>query len=226
MPEWDALNTFDWIILAILTLSIFSGVWRGFSSELFGLVGLVAAFFITSYMGKLLDGPMASFLPDNAMGHMFGRAIVFLGCILVINIMVHVAAAALREVLSRAVDHSLGLLFGFLRGALIILLPYLLVNLYIDPKVYPDWLTESHSYPFLNGGAHILRQLMPAGEIDDRKRADFSEVIKPKKEPKKLLDQDDDGDQENLKKGGKNKDSTGNSMWKDVIENLKEVIPN
>lgn len=220
MPDLNALNSFDWIILTILVWSIFNGVWKGFSHELFGLIGLVAAFFITIHGGQLLDGPMATMLPDNALGHMFGRAFVFLACIIIINILAAIAAAALRAVLSRAVDHSIGLIFGFARGAIIVLLPFLLVNLYIDPKVYPDWLVESRSYPFLNGGAHLMRGIIPESEIRDHERTDFSEMEKATKEQEVQLK----GVDAHKKKNSKDEEKGGNEKWQDAIQALKETL--
>ena len=226
MPDFDVLNTFDWIIFGVMLISIITGVWRGFSNELFGLIGLIASFVITSFAGKILDGPMSAMLPDNAMGHMFGRAIVFLACLLVINLAASLAASSLRAALSRPVDHSIGLLFGFLRGALTVMLPFLLVNLYIDPKVYPDWLTEAHSYPFLENGAHLLRQVLPKDEIRDGERTDFGELKKAAEEEQKQLDDANDAAHKKAEKGKKKvEDSTGNSKWKDIFMTLKEVFP-
>jgi membrane protein required for colicin V production len=203
---------------------VLSGAWFGFSNEFFGLLGLIAAFVITSFAGHMMDGPMATMLPDNAMGHMFGRAIVFLACILVINIAATAAASALRTVISSPVDHSMGVIFGFMRGALIILLPFLLVNLYIDPKVYPDWLVESHSYPYLEAGARQLRHVLPDSEINDRKRTDFAPLTKAAKAAR-----EQEKNLQNMarakEKESDDEDSTGNSKWKDVIEALKETFP-
>ncbi len=225
MPDFNVLNTFDWVVFGVVVISIITGVWRGFSNELFGLIGLVASFFVTSFAGKLLDGPMSAMLPDNAMGHMFGRAIVFLACMWVISLAASLAASSLRTALSRPVDHSIGLLFGFLRGALTVMLPFLLVNLYIDPKVYPDWLTEAHSYPFLENGAHMMRQILPKDEIQDSERSDFGELKKAAEEQQKQLDDATDSAKKKVE-GGKKKaeDSTGNSKWKDIFTTLKEVF--
>jgi len=222
MPDWNALNSLDWIILGLLLWSVGWAAFRGFSSELFGILGLIAAFFITIYTGHLLDGPLAGMLPDNAIARMVSRAIIFLVCIIVINLIASLAAAALRALISRLVDHSLGLLFGFLRGAIIILMPFLLVNLYIDPKVYPDWLTQAHAYPFLQHGAHLLREVLPASQIHDKERTDFSAM-------KKVTAENDDGTKlkdkkPNKDKSQKSKDSAGNPTVKDLIKIFQELF--
>jgi len=222
MPDWNALNSLDWIILGLMLWSVGWAAFRGFSSELFGILGLIAAFFITIYTGHLLDGPLAGMLPDNAVARMVSRAIIFLVCIIVINIIASLGAAALRALLSRLVDHSLGLLFGFLRGALIVLLPFLLVNLYIDPKVYPDWLTQAHAYPFLQHGAHVLREVLPPSQIHDKERTNFSKFKKADRENDNTDKSDDK--KPNKDKTRKSKDSAGNPTVKDLIKVFQELF--
>ncbi len=186
MPDFSALNNLDWIILFIMLWSIGWAAWHGFSREFFSLLGLMAAFIVTVHGGGALDGAMDSMLPDNGVARMVSRLIVFLMCIIVINMVAGFGARALRKLLSRPVDISLGLLFGFIRASLLILLPYLLVNLHIDPKVYPDWLTQAQSYRFLQGGADILRNLMPESQIRDSERTDLKPMEKMVEEENKL----------------------------------------
>lgn len=222
MPDTHALNSLDCIVLGIIIWSVGWAAWRGFSHEIFSILGLIAAFIITSFTGHMLDGPLAGMLPDNAMARMFSRAIIFLGCIIVINIIAGLGAKSLRAILSRIVDHSMGLLFGFIRAALLVILPFLLVNLYIDPKVYPDWLTESHSYPFMQGGAHLLRQFIPESQIHDDERTDFGAIKKASADKEKLDDAINGIKPEKTDK--KSKDSTGNFDVKELITTFKELM--
>ncbi len=220
MPDWNTLHTLDWIILALLAWSVGWAAWRGFSREIFSILGLIAAFIITAHTGHLLDGPLHDLLPDHGVARIFSRAIIFLGCIIIINLIAIIGATALRALLSRPIDHSLGFLFGFLRGALIVLLPYLLVNLYIDPKIYPDWLTQSHAYPFLQDGAQALRKFIPPSQIHDDQRTDFGALKKAAQKKDELAEPA----QEKKDKSKKDKDSAGNPSVKELIKAVKEAI--
>ena len=227
MPDWNTLNTLDWIILGIVLWSVGWAALRGFSREIFSILGLIAAFIITGFAGHLLDGPLADMLPDNALARMFSRLIVFLGCIIVINIISIIGAKSLRALLSTTLDHSLGLLFGFIRAALLVVLPFLLVNLYVNPKVYPDWLTEAHSYPFLQEGAQLCRRFMPASQIHDDQRTDFTTLKKATEEQvnaKVLLEEKKAAESASENKKKETKDSSGILKLKDLIKMLKELI--
>jgi len=220
MPDLSTLNTFDWAILCLMAWSIGWAAYRGFSNEIFGLLGLIAAFVVTIFTGHLLDNLIASMVPDNALARMFSRAILFLGIMLVINIIAAIGARALRALLSRILDHSLGLL--------IILLPFLLVNLYIDPKVYPDWLTHARSYPFLEGGAHLLRQVLPQEQIHDDERSNLKSLDTSSEDQaviKNAADGDDGNSAQNPgKKSNKNQKGPGHMTVKDLFKILKEIF--
>ncbi len=238
MPDTTALNNLDYIILFIMLWSVIWAAWNGFSKELFSLLGLIAAFIITIYGGDALNGMMDSMLPDNAIARMTSKLIVFLLCIIVLNKIAGLGAGALRKLLSRPVDASLGLLFGFFRASLLILLPYLLVNLHIDPKIYPDWLTQARSFQFLEGGANLLRQVMPDTAIRDEARTDLKPMEKMIEEEGKLdqvLEQTGNTKQDLEKKEQKTpdseeetrtktEDSSGISKMKDLFKVLKESM--
>lgn len=238
MPDFNTLNNLDWIILFIMLWSIGWAAWNGFSKELFSLLGLIAAFIITIYGGDALNGMMDSMLPDNAIARMCSKLIVFLLCIIILNKIAGLGAGALRKLLSRPVDVSLGLLFGFIRASLLILLPYLLVNLHIDPKIYPDWLTKAHSYQFLEGGANMLRQVMPDHVIRDNARTDLKPMEKLIEEEGKLgqvmeetgntkqdLEQKEQQTPDSEEKTeAKDKDSSGISKMKELFKALRESM--
>lgn len=238
MPDLNTLNNLDWIILFIMLWSVGWAGWNGFSKEVFSLLGLIAAFIITVFGGDALNGMMDSMLPDNAVARMVSKLIVFLLCIIILNKIAGIGAGALRKMLSRPVDVSLGILFGFIRASLLVLLPYLLVNLHIDPKIYPDWLTQARSYQFLEGGANLLRQVMPDHAIRDDARTDLKPMEKLMDEEGKLdevLDETDNSKQDLEKKEGetpdseektnqKDKDSAGISKAKELFKVLRESM--
>jgi len=225
MPHFAALNTFDCLILGLMLWSVGWAAYRGFSNEFFGLLGLAVAFFATAYLGPKFDTLLAGMLPDNALARFFSRALFFLLCIMIVSVIAGLAAKALRMGLSRPVDHSLGLLFGFVRAALIVLLPFLLVDLHIDPKVYPDWLTHSKSYPFLTGGAHLLRKVLPASEIRDNERTDLKSVTDADTDPlQKTMDDTNAKTDEKSDKNKKDPKTTGNHKLRDLLNAVKDIF--
>ena len=229
MPDLSALNTLDSIVLGLMVWSIGWAAWRGFSQEIFSLIGLAVAIFIAFNLGEILDGPMAGMIPDQGIARMISRALILLGVLILLNIVTRAGARALRDMLSRVVDHSLGLLFGFIRGALIVCVPYLFVNLYIDPSIYPKFLTEAQSFRFLEGGANILRATLPASQIRDDERSDLKSLDQAVEEQTNIQGALDgmngkSNDEKTDKNNENEKESSGNFSLKELTQGLKEAI--
>jgi membrane protein required for colicin V production len=62
-----------------------------------------------------------------------------------------------------AVDRSLGLVFGLLRGVVLVCLGYLALSWALPPdeRQQPAWMTHARTLPFLETGADRLRALVP-----------------------------------------------------------------
>lgn len=58
------LTAFDYAVLAVIALSALRGAWRGFVSEIFGLIGWIAAIVIAGrYVGLVVP-----YIPANWPG--------------------------------------------------------------------------------------------------------------------------------------------------------------
>jgi membrane protein required for colicin V production len=59
------------------------------------------------------------------------------------------------------IDRTLGFIFGLLRGAFIVSLAYLLLDVSVQKNDRPVWLREAKSEPYLQQGADMLRNVLP-----------------------------------------------------------------
>ncbi len=59
------------------------------------------------------------------------------------------------------IDRTLGLVFGVVRGAILVSLAYLVLDISLPPTGRPGWLQDARTQPFLAQGADLLRGLMP-----------------------------------------------------------------
>jgi membrane protein required for colicin V production len=61
-----------------------------------------------------------------------------------------------------AIDRTLGFIFGLARGAFIVCLAYLLLDISLPQQNdRPSWIREAKSAPYLHQGAEVLRGFMP-----------------------------------------------------------------
>jgi membrane protein required for colicin V production len=154
------LTAFDYGALAIILLSALQGAWRGLLAELFALIGWIAAFLVASHYA----GQLAAHLPADLPG---GELTQLLLAFVIIVIGVMVGAGIMGVLLGRLteliglkpVDRSLGVLFGLVRGVLLVLLVVVLAGLTNLPR-YPFW-QNALLRPYAEQGVQILKPLLP-----------------------------------------------------------------
>lgn len=156
------LTVFDYAVLLVMGLSALRGAWRGFVAEIFGLIGWLAAFLIACrYVGHVLP-----YIPGNWPGGALTQWLIAFALIVIGVVLVAGVATALLSRLAQAtglggVDRSLGLLFGLVRGVLLVLLLVALAGLTDLPK--QDFWRNALLRPYAEQGVHELKPLLPAG---------------------------------------------------------------
>lgn len=111
----------DAVLLAVLVISVIVGAIRGFVFELLSLVGWVAAWFAAQWFSP----QVAPYIPIGASGSALNLAVAFAAVFVGALIVWAIAARLIRLVLHATplsfVDRSLGVVFGLLRGVVLLL---------------------------------------------------------------------------------------------------------
>ena len=153
------LGWVDWLLLAVLVLSIAVGLWRGLVFELLSLVGWVAA-----YIAAQAFAPMAAeHLPIGTPGGALNQAAAFaLGFVLAL--MIWMLASRLLRLLIHAtplqlIDRVLGAGFGLLRGAVLLLAVATVVT--ITPAAREPAWQHSQGAAWLAVALQGLKPMLP-----------------------------------------------------------------
>ena len=134
------MTTFDVVCLLILFISTLWGLWRGFLSELFGLIGWILGILGAMYAGVKV-GTMLPIEP-GPMRNMAGAALVFFATIFAVAIVRICFKSVLKKIGLGAFDHILGMLFGILRGSAIIVFAVLIMRFTNLPE--QEWWNKSN----------------------------------------------------------------------------------
>lgn len=141
------MNLADGVILAVVGVSCFFSLWRGFVSEAISLITWVAAFIVA----KLFSVPFTVLLepyletPSLRIGVSFVALFVLT---LVIGALIARIMSLLVDMTGlSATDRILGLGFGFARGVLICVVLAFLLGM--TPVVQDLWWQESMLIPHL-----------------------------------------------------------------------------
>lgn len=169
------MTALDIMVLLLVGWNAVRGISRGFTFEVLALIGWLLA--IVSV--RLFHAPVSDALA-GAVGTPGGAAVLAFAITFGVPFIAgKLIARSLGGRMKRSAlgptDRILGLGFGALKGLIIAAFAFLLVTLLYD-VIYtraaprPDWMTESRTYPLLDGSARALSDL-----IDRRRNAGAEE---------------------------------------------------
>lgn len=155
------MNFFDYILIGIVGLSVVLSLWRGFVREIISIIGLVAAFFAASRASGYAGDFLGEWITNGTVADIAGFALVFVLIMLIVGI----TGAIIRKLVDMAdltaTDRTLGVVFGALRGLLLIALCFLIFTSYAKPDY--KWMKESLLTPYAIKGGDMLGGIIPEG---------------------------------------------------------------
>lgn len=148
------MTAVDWIALAVLIASLVTGLVRGFVREAFSLAAWVAAFIAARSLSK----PLAHWIPgigQEGLRQAAAAVIVFL----LVLVLAHLLALLLGQLLKAAglggLNHFLGLFFGAVRAAIILVLLTLVAGLTALPRT-AAWQSSLVARPMVKASQYVI----------------------------------------------------------------------
>jgi membrane protein required for colicin V production len=156
----DHLTAVDWLVIAVLGLSLVFGAWRGLAREAIALLSWIVAFWLSQHYAAW----MSQWLPMSGSSQMLryvaGFVVVFVLSLMAMSLL----AWALQKMLSAVglgpLDRLLGVFFGLLRGWVILMVITLIVNL-TPLREIQAW-QQARTVPWLNWSLSLLKPVLPA----------------------------------------------------------------
>ena len=149
MIDLSSLNGVDWFIIVVLSVSTVLSLWRGFVREALSLLGWVAAFVVAHLFVDQLAAQLATLIANITGRYIAAYAILFVGTLVLFNLIVHLAVKLVRVTGLSVLDRVLGTVFGFARGVIIVLVLAYVVQQLVPPDEQA-WLHQSVLMPHLN----------------------------------------------------------------------------
>jgi membrane protein required for colicin V production len=115
------MNGLDWLIAGILVLSVVHAAAQGFVFELFSLAGTVFGYLLAAWEYPVAARYLAPYVKSDVVAGGAGFLLIFVTVVILAGIAGRIARWATRSVGMRWFDRLLGGAFGFLRGALVVM---------------------------------------------------------------------------------------------------------
>jgi membrane protein required for colicin V production len=152
------MTWFDYAVLAIVGLSVLFSVIHGFVRELLALASWVVAFLAAQFF--VTDAaPFLPFVTSPSLRLLVAFCVVFVAVLVAMSLLAIVLSGLVKKAGLGAADRLLGAIFGFMRGAAIVMLVVLMAGLTSLPK-QPAWQHAILSPP-LETLANMIKVWLP-----------------------------------------------------------------
>jgi membrane protein required for colicin V production len=141
------MNGADYLIVGVLAFSSLLGLFRGFLREAIGVIAWLGGLWLAWRYAPLVEPFLGGAVSDPPVSTWAARAIIVIAVVIVGWLVASVLAYLLRHSsLSIMVDRLLGLLFGFVRGAVVVAAVVMLAQ-FVQLNEMP-WWKKSKLLPF------------------------------------------------------------------------------
>ncbi|MCF7805359.1 MAG: CvpA family protein [Candidatus Marinimicrobia bacterium] len=148
------MHYFDIITLAVLGFLGFMGFRRGLVTELFKLVGIVAAILAAIQFGDAGTAVLGARLEaDQSTLAVMSYVLIFFVTLIIVRVAAIIIKGIMQFAMMNWLDRSGGALFGALKGAVILSGVLWAITILPMDKFTNDIEAKSKSYPYLKGFA-------------------------------------------------------------------------
>lgn len=163
-----AMPWFDIAVLLVLGLSGLLAALRGFVRETLAIAAWVGAA-VAGLFGYPLLAPqlvgLGGLIEPGLVANGLAGGAIFLVSLIVLSLIAGSLGDLVQGSRLGAIDRTLGLAFGLVRGAAILCFAYIAAAWLAPPDRWPDWAANARTRPALEaGGRWIVRQL-PEGVL-------------------------------------------------------------
>lgn len=155
----DALVWVDWVLLAVLVVSVVVGLLRGFTFELMSLAGWVVAYFAAQWALPYVAPQIPVGTSGSALNLGASFAICFFVVLIVWSLLTKLLSLIVRATPLTVPDRVLGAAFGLLRGSVLLLAAATLVTL--TPVAQSASWQASIGARWLGDTMQVIKPLLP-----------------------------------------------------------------
>jgi len=149
----------DYLLIAVVVVSMLVGLFRGAVRELLGLLVWVAAYLLMLRLAPLLEPHLAGSIESQTTRMVVAHAAIFIAVLVLGAILVSLTSMLVRSVGLGGIDRLLGGVYGALRGVFMLAAAVLVTG--ASPLRQEPWWNQSTLVPELQPLADALHHLIP-----------------------------------------------------------------
>lgn len=151
----------DGIAVAVVLLSGLLALARGFVREILGVMAWICSGLVALTVYGNFEPWVLSYIPNPKLALPLTIVAIFLLVLIVLTIVVSFISSLVRDSVLSGLDRTLGLLFGLLRGGVIVCLLLIFLSIFLHPAQWPAAVTGAELLPATETGASLLITMLP-----------------------------------------------------------------
>jgi membrane protein required for colicin V production len=155
------MTIFDLIAFGVIVWSAISGANRGVVSELVGLFAVALSAIATIAFLPATASIARHFMHAGWMAAVSAAVVTFIVVFLFLRLLANTLTASINKSFLSGANRFGGLVFGTLRGVLVLALFALVFNRVTPQALKPGWITGALTYPLATDGANVLQRFLP-----------------------------------------------------------------
>ena len=161
---------FDFAVIGVVGLSGLFAMARGFVKELISLAGWIVAAIVTFMTYKMVSAQVHTLVKSQTIADIGSGIVIFIVVLVVWGLLTHWFVKRLPGGTFGFIDGFLGLVFGLARGALLVVLAYLLLQVAFKDAM-PDWVAKAKTKEYLDQGKTFLERVNPEEWLERGRKA-------------------------------------------------------
>lgn len=154
------MNWVDLIVIGVVAVSALLAFMRGFVREVLGIGAWIGAAFFAAWATPFVDARFLRwFGPDYAKPA--ALTAMFLLALIVLSVISSMIGGIVRMSLLGGVDRTLGVVFGLLRGAVLVAFAYIAAGWVVTADRWPEPVLQARSLPYAYQLAVFATDLLP-----------------------------------------------------------------
>jgi len=177
------LATIDWVIVGVVGISTLISIRRGFVKEALSLVTWIAAVLIARLFAAKLTVVLEPYIETDPLRLGTSYLALFIATLMLGGMVNYLVGEFVRLTGLSGLDRLLGTIFGFARGAVIVLVIVALMP-YVVPVEKNDWYQQSQ---FIRQIIPVIEELGPVLWEQGEEFLDKNDEVRQGISPKSVL---------------------------------------
>ncbi len=148
------MNTFDIVVIIVISFCLIRGLFKGLIGEVSGIVGVVAGFYGAYTYYPQLTVYAREWVSDSTILNLIAFFVLFCAILVVVSLISVLIRKFLKLVFLGWVDRTFGLLFGGVKGLLIMSVFFIMITTFLPKNT--AFLRDSTFSPYIAETAKAL----------------------------------------------------------------------